>query len=207
MTPSTGRGAPVDINSVIAGMVDRGVWPYYDNLVTAAGTALQSQYTMFAYQLGVSDPITGLTKTLINTNMTVPKQFSPPRCLVLMWMGFYFRGMLLADIQLILNNYYFQFFIDDKEFFQGFLELHPSGLGVFGASTNSGESAWQNGLPAFQAHRAFGRYSKYIAPLQQFTAKLTCGYSTPPTLTTTALGGKGLNLYWVLDGLTDRSVQ
>ncbi len=207
MAPSTtGRGAPVDINSVIAGMVDRGIWPYYDNLVTAAGTQLLSQYLMFTVPLGNNDPITGLLKTLLNTNLTNPHQFPPPRCLVLMWMGFYFRNMLLADIQLILNNYYFQFFIDDKEFFQGFLELHPSGLGVFGNSTNSGESAWQNGFTAFQAHRAFGRYSKYIAPLQNFTAKMTCGYTTPPTLTTTAKGGQGLNLYWVLDGLTDRSV-
>jgi hypothetical protein len=197
----------VDINSVIAGMVDRGVWQYYDELVTAAGTVLNSSYTMFSYQLGVADPITGLNKTLINTNMSVPKQFSPPRCLVLMAMGFYFRGMLLADIQLILNNYYFEFFIDDKKFFEGILEFHPSGLGIFGTSQNSGEAAWNNGIPAVNVHRGFGRYSKYIAPLQQFTAKLTCGYSTPPTLTTGTLGGKGLNLYWVLDGLTDRSVQ
>jgi hypothetical protein len=208
MAPTTGRsGAAVDINSVIAGMVDRGIWQYYDNLITAAGTLMLSQYTLFSYQLGTNDPITGVTKTLINTNMSNPKQFPPPRCLVLMSMGFYFRGMSLADIDLILNNYYYEFFIDDKKFFEGILEFQPSGLGVFGASAISGDAAWQNGFPAVQARRNFGRYSKYIAPLQQFTAKLTCGYSTPPTLTTTGDGGKGLNLYWILDGLTDRSVQ
>ena len=207
MAPSTSGRKPVDINSVIAGMVDRGVWQYYDNLITASGTQLQSSYTLFSYQIGVNDPITGIPKTKINTNMTLSKQFSPPRCLVMMAMGFFFQNMLLADIWTFMLNYYFEFRIDDKIFFEGLLPFHPSGMGVFGSSSNSGEAAWQNGIPAIQVRRSFGRYSKYIAPLQLFTASLVCGYQTPPTLATTAVGGKGLNLIWELDGLTDRSVQ
>jgi len=206
MAPSTGR-TPVDINSVIAGMVDRGVGIFYDNLITAAGTQLNAQYTLFSYQLGTNDPITAVPKTLINTNMEAPKYFPPPQCLVLMDMGFFFRGMLLADILKIQNNYYFEFFIDQKRFFYGFTELYPSGLGNFGSSGLSGDYSWVNGAPfGPSVVRRFGRYSKYIAPLQQFTARLTCGYTTPPTLTTTALGGTGLNMYWVLDGLRDTSV-
>ena len=181
MAPSTGR-QPVDINSVIAGMVDRGAWPYYDNNVAAAGATLASSYSMFSVPQGQNDPVTGLPKTLSNTNMTAVNYFPPPRCLVLMSMGFYFRNMLLADINLILENYYFQFFIDEKEFFQGFIELQPSGLGISGASNNSGESAWQVGWPVIQNTRKYGRYAKYIAPLQQFRAKMVCGYSTPPRL-------------------------
>jgi hypothetical protein len=206
MTPSTSRG-PVDINSIIAGMVDRGVWQYYDELITAAGTQLQSSYTLFSYPLGVNDPITGIPKTKINTNMTVSKQFSPPRCLVLMDMGLFFAGMSLADMLIMEHNYYYEFRIDDKIFFEGRLEFLPSGLGNFGSSTVSGDASWANGIPLVQARRSYGRYSKYIAPLQQFTASLVCGYQTPPTLTAANVGGKGLDLLWILDGLTDRSVQ
>lgn len=206
MTPSGTRQA-VDINAVISGMVDRGAWLYYDNLITAAGTALQASYTLFSVPLGNPDPITSITKTKINTNMTVSKQFSPPRCLVMMSMGFLFQNMLLADIQTFLLNYYVQFFIDDKIFFEGLIPFYPPGMGLSGSSQNSGESNWNNGLVAPQYTRRWGRYSKYIAPLQQFTAQLTCGYSTPPTLATTDAGGAGLNLIWELDGITDRSVQ
>ena len=62
------------------------------------------------------------------------------------------------------------------------------------------------GVPAPQYTRRYGNYSKYIAPLQQFSLTITFP-GTPPTLATTAAGGTGLRLVVFLDGLTDRAVQ
>lgn len=204
MAPST--SAPKDINSVIAGMVDRGAWKYWDTLTTTAGTALMTSYQFYSVPIGMVDPITGLQKTKLQTNMQRGNQFPPPRCLVLMRLGFEFKNMLKADIDAFLANYYYELRIDDKIFFEGLLEYAPPGVGDFGSSTNSGESAWGTGFPAWQCAIPWGEYSKYIAPLQQFSLTLTCP-NTPPTLTASDVGGQGLLLVPFMDGLTDRSVQ
>ena len=195
-----------DINSLIAGMVDRGAWKYWDTLNTTQGTQLQPQYQMFTVPIGGTDPITNTTKTKLQTNMRLSSQFPPPRCLVLMQLGILFSNMLLSDIQLVLQNYYMEFSIDDKIFFEGRLEFYPCGYGVFGNSSNSGESVWGVGFPAPQATVRYMQYAKYIAPQQLFSWKLTTP-NTPPTLATTGAGGKNLQAVFFMDGVTDRSVQ
>jgi hypothetical protein len=195
-----------DINAVMAGFVDRGPWKYYDTLNTAAGTTLQSTYSMFSIPIGGTDPILNTTKTKLQTNMQRGNQFPPPRCLVMMQLGFEFKGMLLADILAFIKNYYIEFKIDDKIFYEGLMEFYPSGYGMFGNSSLSGDYTWGLGFPAPQAGVRWGEYSKYIAPLQQFSLNLYAP-QTIPTLTTTLLGGTGLQLIPFMDGLTDRSVQ
>jgi hypothetical protein len=206
MAAAAAGRTPVDINSVVAGMVDRGAWRYWDTLTTAAGTTLQPSYILFQNPIGSQDPITSLTKNKLDTNMTKSGQFPPPRCLVLEAICIDFDFMLLADIIKFCQSYYLEFRIDDKIFFEGKLKYFPSGDGVFGASTLSGDYSWANGFMAPQATVRWGRYSKYIAPLQAFTFSLICPV-TPPTLTTAVNGGVGLKLVPYLDGLTDRSVQ
>lgn len=195
-----------DINSLIGGMVDRGAWKYWDTLNTAQNTQMQPQYQMFTVPIGGTDPITNTTKTKLQTNMRLSSQFPPPRCLVLMQLGILFSNMLLSDIQAVLQNYYMEFSIDDKIFFEGRLEFYPCGYGVFGNSQNSGEAVWGIGFPAPQATVRYMQYAKYIAPQQLFSWKLTTP-NTPPTLAATAVGGKGLQMVFFQDGVTDRSVQ
>ena len=83
--------------------------------------------------------------------------------------------------------------------------LAPAQLGTLGSGTSTQES-WTNGFPAPQATRRAGSFSKYIAPLQQFSMTITFP-GTPPTMATTANGGVGLYMIPFFDGLTDRSVQ
>lgn len=195
-----------DINSLIAGMVDRGAYKYYDTLNTAAGATLNTSYQFFAVPAGAIDPVTTTQKTLLQTNMQRGNNFPPPRCLVLMQLGILFSNMLLADIQLFLQNYYMQFVIDSKLFFEGRMEFYPCGYGVFGSSQNSGESVWGLGFPAPQATVRYMQYAKYIAPLQQFSWTLQT-FSAAPTLAVAGVGGKGANIVFFMDGVTDRAVQ
>lgn len=195
-----------DINSLIGGMVDRGAWKYYDTINITQGTVLPSEIDFFSVQINATDPYNSTRKTKLQTNMQLAGQFPPPRCLVLMQLGILFSNMLLSDIQLILQNYYMQFNIDNKTFFEGRLEFYPCGYGVFGNSTNSGESVWGIGFPAPQATVRYMQYAKYIAPQQLFSWSLYCP-GTPPTLATTGAGGKNLQMVAFLDGVTDRSVQ
>ena len=194
-----------DINSIMAGWVDRGPWRYYDSLIIASNTAFAASYQMYATPIGQSDPYqTSVTKTKLNTNMVRGNQFPPPRCLVLMQIGWFFSTrMIKPDIDLILDNSYFEFRIDDKIFWEGQPWQFPSGFGLTGVSTQTGVGAYQLGMPAPQFTVRYGGYSKYIAPLQQFSWTILFP-GTPPT---TSSNGIGTYCVSILDGLTDRAVQ
>jgi hypothetical protein len=196
-----------DINAVMAGWVDRAPWQYYDTVVGVQNTALLQTYSVFSIPIGGVDPITGLQKTKLQTNMQRGNQFPPPKCMVLEQIGFHFgTAMLKADIDMLLAAYYLEFRIDDKIFFEGLLQFFPSGTGLTGYSTKTNEAAWTMGVPAPGYTRRYGKYAKYIAPQQQFSLNLICP-GTPPTLTASTAGGTGLLLIPFMDGLTDRSVQ
>jgi hypothetical protein len=193
-----------DINSIMAGWVDRGPWIYYDQVQVSANTASPATIFPFSVPIGGLDPIVNVQKTNINTNMQRGNQFPPPRCLVMMMLGFYFSDqMLKSDIDLVLDSCWIQFKIDDKSFWEGLLWQFPAGFGLTGTSTQNGQSAWQIGIPAPQFSRRYGEYSKYIAPLQQFSLSIIFP-GTPPTF---SANGVGWRMMCVLDGLTDRAVQ
>lgn len=204
-------------NSIMAGWVDRGPFPYWDTLQATPGSVLASSYNMFTIPIGQQNPLANNTvKTKLQTNMTKSGEFPPPRCLLLEALGFIFGGqpitvnsvttwtpMFLDDIYALLYSAYIEFRIDDKIFHEGGIYLYPGGAGVQGSTTQSGQQSWNNGIPAPGYMRRYGNWSKYIAPLQQFSLNIIIP-GTPPTLDA---NGPGLYVPIVADGLSDRSVQ
>jgi hypothetical protein len=198
--PDAAEAIGRNTNSIMEGFIDRGPWQYWDQITATAGSTLAAQYSPFSVPIGAQDPLTNTTKTKLQTNMQRGNQFPPPRCLVLMDIGFYFSStMLKSDIDAILDGCYMEFRIDDKIFHEGPLYLFPAGAGLSGVSTQNGESVYTNGLPAPEYTRRYADWSKYIAPLQQFSMTIT--FPTPPAMTNAML----MKIF--LDGLTDRSVQ
>jgi hypothetical protein len=219
---SAAQAQGMDINSIMAGWVDRGKWIYYDTIAQNAGSAALSVYSPFAVGLNGNDQInTSLIKTKLQTNLPNGGQFNPPRCLILNQLMFYWCGLpatsstntkvygntILADIEQFCNSSYFEFKIDEKIFFEGRLEFHPPGIGVYGFSTNQNEEAWGLGLPSPLAVWEFGNFAKYIAPLQNFSLRIIFPGSTLPVWATAGNGGQGICLVAGMKGLTDRSVQ
>jgi hypothetical protein len=214
MSAQQAQGAR-NTNAIMANWVDRGPWQYWDTLQAAAGSTLGSSYSMFSVPIGQQNPfVAGTTKTKLLTNMTLGNQFSPPRCLLLIQLGFYFGGglagtpatwtpMFLDDITAILNSSYMEFRIDDKIFHEGQLWQYPPGVGLSGSTVASGQASWTNGLPAPCYARRYGDWSKYIAPIQLFTLTIIFP-GTPPTMDA---NGPGVYMPIFMDGLTDRSVQ
>jgi hypothetical protein len=200
-------------NAIMEGWVDRGPWQYWDTITFPnAGTgAVMQQYSPFSVPIGQQNPLTTVTstKTKLQTNLTRSNQFPPPRCLLLMAIGFYFTGNFLkADIDKIMNACYMEFKIDDKIFHEGFLWMFPAGAGLTGVSTQTAESVYTNGMPSPQHMRRYGEWAKYIAPQQQFTMTLNFGgggIAIPSIGSST--GDYPGQLVVFLDGLTDRSVQ
>lgn len=210
-----------DTNAIMQGWIDRGPWYYWDTVIQAptggppATAVLQAQYNPFTIPIGGQNPNLptgfGTTQnTKLITNMKSSGQFNPPRCLLLQQIGFYVSSrMIKSDIDLLFDSCYFEFRIDDKIFHEGHLFEFGDGGGLQGTTTQNAESAWTNGslIPIFQ--KRFADWSKYIAPLQQFSMNIyfpgnpALSLTGPPTLT----GPAGLYMVVRLDGLTDRSVQ
>lgn len=193
-----------DINSIMGGWVDRGPWKYWDNWtnpVASPTVAVPSTVDFFTVPIGQLDVYTGLRKTKLQTNMTRSGQFAPPRCLVLMQIGFHiFSTDTKADVDKVFNGCYMEFKIDDKIFFEGPLWFFPSGTGYTGSQNQAGtDQWWNNGFPAPQATWRSPEFARYIAPIQQFSLQLIFP-GTPPTL------ASAFTVQAFLDGLTDRSV-
>ncbi len=210
-----------DINSIMAGWVDRGPWQYWDTVRQAPSTQFLASYSPFSIPIGQQDPFNSIAKTKLITNMVRGNNFPPPRCLVIMQVGFLFSSqMAKPDIDLIMDNADVEIRIDDKIYMEGQLWQFPAGVGLAGLSTQTGQSVYTNGLPSLEATRRYGEYSKYVAPLQQFSMLISFR-GTPPTIGATIVTGGGVGgvigssqatnaaLYMVpfFDGLTDRSVQ
>lgn len=210
-----------DINSIMAGWVDRGPWQYYDTVRQAPSSILLAQYSPFSTPIGQPDAFNNTAKTKLLTNMVRGNNFPPPRCLVIMQVGFLFSSqMLLPDVELVMDNAYIEVKIDDKIYMEGQIWQFPAGVGIAGSGIVAGTQSWTNGIASLEATRRYGEYSKYVAPLQQFS--MTINFSgTPPTLSANIVTGGGVGgsigsssanntaLYLVpfFDGLTDRSVQ
>ena len=214
--PSADQAVGRNTNSIMQGFIDRGPWYYYDTVIQTptggppATAQTLAQYTPFSIPIGAQNPATNVANTKLITNMRAPNQFPPPRCLLLMSIGFYFSSrMTKADIDLILDCAYFEFRIDDKIFHEGHLYEYAANTGLSGVTTQHGESVYTNGSPIISLGKRFEDWAKYIAPLQQFS--MTIFLSGNPNLATTAppllTGPAGLYMMVKLDGLTDRSVQ
>jgi len=208
MSASEAQGR--NTNSIMQGWIDRGPWQYWDTITGLAGFAVAQTYSPFSVQIGAQNPLPGspATKTKLQTNMVRGNQFPPPRCLLLIQIGFYFSSrMLKPDIDAILDNCFMEFRIDDKIFHEGQLWQFNPGAGLHGNSTNSGESVYTLGLPAPCYTRRYDSWSKYIAPLQQFSMTITFPGTLPVMSGSQGGPNPGLYMVVVLDGLTDRSVQ
>lgn len=222
-----------DINSILGTMVDRGPWPYYDTLygvLSSSAFTLSGTYSPFSISLNQPDAVTGINKTMSQTNMISSGSqngFGATRCFILTAFGFYFPSWLpKAACDSILEAANFSFSIAEKPFFQGRLEHWPGGAGMTGVSTASSEESWANGFPTPGSMRKLTlQYAKYLAPQVPFTITVNfptyaAGSNTtnPPTLTLPNIpSGVGLTnaasstcvpfLRIVLDGFTDRAVQ
>jgi len=240
----TGMGAPipvvpgtgnVDINALIAQMVDRRKKYFYDTIKWGPGvTVSTTPYGFFATALNQTDqyaPAGTPAKTKLETNMTPPAgQFNPPYDLVLNNLGFlFYPDVRLYDIMQVVKLGWFEFKILEKTMWDGNLLRHPPGVGVSGFTTQATESAWQNGEPIPSAIWWFENYRKYIPPLVNFSLTLNFPetYNTyygaanipanvvaaNPTLTglptflAAAQGGNGMQLQAWMNGLSDGPVQ
>jgi len=197
---------PKDINSIVGGMIDRTPWRWWDTFnkpLPSPNTATPSQVSFFQVAMNQVDPITGLVKTKLDTNMTQAGQFSPPYCLVMYQIGFHIESSdIRADIDKFINTCWIEFKILGKVFFEGLPYMFPDGYGLMGQPNptgGAGDQNWTNGFPAPQAGWRFNEFPRYIPPLTQFT--MTAFFPAAQTF------AANFKVVAILDGLTDLPVQ
>jgi hypothetical protein len=224
-----------DINALLGGIVDRKKWYWYDTLKFVPGqTVVSTPYNFFQVGVGQQDPYNAsAVKTLLETNITPPGgQFSSPYDIVLTNLGFKFaEDNTLYDIVQVTKYGYIEFKILEKTFFKGHTWRHPPGAGMTGATSQTSESVWNNGVPDPGSIYYFGQWSKYIPPLTGFSLTVqffeTVGMATTGSNTGTlgakataagqsaaalptflpAATGNGIWLIAFMNGLSDGPVQ
>jgi hypothetical protein len=178
-----GQGTPIpmtpngniDINALVGQLVDQRKDYVYDTLKLAPGATVTSQpYRMFQVPIGAVDPYNGQqTKTEQETNMRSAGQFSAPYDFIMNNIGFYLlAGADVFDIKTLFNLGWFEFKILQKQMFMGHFERHPSGMGVTGETTVTGQQNWINGIADPKAIWWFGDWRKYIPPLTSFVLNI-----------------------------------
>lgn len=187
-------------NPVVPDMADIQPWFYYDRAVVAAATATPSTILFF------SSPMSG-TKTKLDTNLQQAGRLPDPKHFLCTSIRFIpLPNMAAADIIAMIANYWVEFFIGDKTFAEGHIDLYPGGAGLYGATATTGvtNSFTDNGYPNPMAVNDWGLdRALHILQGQSFGVKLIS--PAPPTMT--AGPGTGLNLRCVLDGVLFREVQ
>ena len=232
INPQTGQ---IDINALIAQMVDRRKKYFYDTIKFAPGsTVSNTPYGFYSSALNQPDQYNGGVnpKTKLETNLTPPAgQFNPPYDLIINNLGFLFNPDVKGyDLTQFLKLCWFEFKILEKTMWDGGLIRHPPGAGVSGFSSHTSESFWNNGIPSPGEIWWFGDYRKYIPPLVNFSLTLNfpesyntyynsllpansqaaLGASTSaalPTLLSSSQGGNGVQLQAWMNGLSDGPVQ
>jgi hypothetical protein len=208
-------------NPIAANQADLVNWPLYDRITASAGATTSASLTFFQVPIGTSG------KTKSDTNLEQVSRLPDPQFYNATQIGFAFAPtMILPDIIAFLNAYYFEFWVGEKRYMEGPLQLAPSGTGVQGTSNITAaitQQTWTNGYPMGQSvmfdlrlpmgfslgsYQADGQTGITILQGQTFTVRLFAGSGTGITLTASgATGGTGLNLQCFLLGILSRGVQ
>jgi hypothetical protein len=199
----------MDNNTFVGNVLDRGPWIFYDTNQITQAAAVPTSLMFFSVPIGgqiLTGPLTGQSKTKLQTNMKRQNQLPQPQRFLMRQLGFYFTASTALIDQIgMMEGCYFQFKIDEKTYHEGLLEFFPAGFGTTGFSTQSGQQVWGNGQQTITARRDFGSYSRVISDALTFSLELV--FPAAYTAAATAAGGQNITLIAFLDGVLDRLVQ
>ena len=134
-------------NPILPGAADFVQWVAYDRMTYAAASVLPNLISYF------SIPANQQGKTKMDTNLTQSQTFPAPNWLNVVGICVYFAdNMLKQDISIVLNNFWLEFWCQEKIYVEGPIYNFPStggltsGINLQGAAANS--YAFNNGTPA-----------------------------------------------------------
>lgn len=205
-------------NPIMPNMADLVMDFEWDRITAAAAANTAVSYTFFNAPIGTG------AKIKADTSLEQVSVLTAPEWMNVWSVGFYFTSdMVKTDIDHMLNNYWFEFWVGNKAYAQGPLQVAPCGFGLTGALTRNNEGTFRGtsdlftnvpgfdlrlpaGLQLADGSTTNGLMGVTILQAQTFTVRL---YGTSFALSAAAApnNGVGLNLMAYLYGIKSRGVQ
>ena len=172
--------------------------PVYDTIILNAGQSLTSTTsTLFA---DVAPVTSG--KTVAQTNMTQNQQLPAPEAMSVFGIRTSWQEWIYyLDLQALLTNWEFEFWLGKKSYQQANLRHFGAGWGITGYTTLTGTQFLTNGSTDSRSMHILA-IKLVIANQQAFYALLNGGSTQ-----VLSSSGTGLNLLCELNGLYARGVQ
>jgi hypothetical protein len=190
-------------NPLVKDIYDIQPWIYYDRQTSGAGTTPAVTLPFFLHTMNQA----GVTQ--LDTNMIKAGELPSPKHLLVMMMRFIVgTQMAVTDVDNLINKYFVRFIIGDKPYAEGHMDNYPGGAGIYGATTQAGQSWVNNGYPNPLATNNWGKeYGLHILQTQNFRVELNAPVATALAAAGAPLFGTGLNVRCDLDGILYREVQ
>lgn len=193
--------------AVAPGMVDIQQIPLYDTFTVPVATLITPPVQFFTVPIGTIGSGFATAKTIVQTNLTQPARLEAPRSFEVHALRVYVQqNVVFADMISLFNSLVAVLIVGEKAYQQGPVWMFPAGGGVTGNPTIAGATNWQNGLANPCAINLIAQ--PFLVKLEQgenFRVELqgTTGFTTAAA----GVGGTGLTLVAVLDGILTRQVQ
>jgi len=129
-------------NPIVPNAADILPWVLYDRLTVASATATATTIRLFTQPIGTA------SKTKQDTNLDQVQRLPDPQWFNATGLGFYFSSATVkADIDSFLDNYHIEFWIGQKVYAEGPLQVFPGGAGLAGETTQTAQSVFTIGQP------------------------------------------------------------
>ena len=115
-------------NPIAPNQADVVKWLLYDRFQFAAGTTVPNNFKFFTQPIGTAG------KTKVDTNLDQVQRLPDPLWFNTEGLGFYFNGLTLpTDIENFFNSEYMEFWVGQKVYLEGPIQVFPGGAGLYGA--------------------------------------------------------------------------
>ena len=130
-------------NPIAPNQADIVKWVLYDRFIFAAGTTVPNNFKFFTQPIGTAG------KTKIDTNLDQVQRLPDPLWFNTEGVGFYFSNKTTpVDMQGFFDSEYMEYWIGQKVYLEGPIQVFPGGAGIFGALAGGTEFAIAtNGQP------------------------------------------------------------
>lgn len=120
-------------NPIAPNQADIVKWVLYDRFIFAAGTTVPNNFKFFTQPIGTAG------KTKVDTNLDQVQRLPDPLWFNTEGLGFYFSNKTNpVDMQGFFDSEYMEYWIGQKVYLEGPIQVFPGGAGIFGSVSVTG---------------------------------------------------------------------
>lgn len=134
------RRSGLKSNPIAPNQADIVKWVLWDRFQFAPGTTVPNNFKFFTQPIGTAG------KTKIDTNMDQVQRLSDPLWFNTEGVGFWFGSVnLLTDINAFFQSEYMEYWVGQKVYLEGPIQVFPGGAGLWGVTGTGTGATFSNG--------------------------------------------------------------